>query len=468
MTSTLDAPFTELESADSSADLLAYARAQKQASMVAEANLLAAAVAWVDQHPPESIIDTACFSWREGGLPLAGEGAPEIAEFALAEFAAALGMSTDSGRRLVGQAIELAYRLPRHWARVRSGQLPAWRARRLAEQTMTLSPDAVAWVDAQLAPYLHKTSFTAQERLVAEAMTRFDPVRAAEEADRAEDRRHVTVSHDQVSFWGTSRVEGELDLPDALDLEAALQAGARALKDLGSTEPLDVRRSHALGALARGEVTLEYDDSPADSQAHDRGHRQVLIYVHLSEAALRAGDSDCLHLARVENTRTVVTADQVRAWCGSRVGGPDVQIVVKPVIDLDDHLHVGAYEVPHRLAEQSELRDHTCVFPWCSRPATRCDKDHVVAHDRDGPTCSCNIAALCRRHHRLKTHAPWSYVPLEPGSYLWTSPHGYQYLVDHTGTLDVTPTERRGRPLPPHDAQVSRWRRTARPESPVG
>jgi hypothetical protein len=72
-----------------------------------------------------------------------------------------------------------------------------------------------------------------------------------------------------------------------------------------------------------------------------------------------------------------------------------------------------------------------------------------VPHDKDGPTCSCNIAVLCRRHHRLKTHAAWSYVPLEPGTYLWTSPHGYTYLRDHTGTNDLTAT-RRGRPQPPH------------------
>ena len=27
---------------------------------------------------------------------------------------------------------------------------------------------------------------------------------------------------------------------------------------------------------------------------------------------------------------------------------------------------------------------------------------------------------------------------LEPGTYLWTSPHGYHYLRDHQGTLDVS------------------------------
>ena len=57
---------------------------------------------------------------------------------------------------------------------------------------------------------------------------------------------------------------------------------------------------------------------------------------------------------------------------------------------------------------------------------------------RAAATCSCNLAALCRRHHRLKTHTTWSYTILEPGSFLWSSPHGYQFLTDHQGTRDVT------------------------------
>ena len=61
-----------------------------------------------------------------------------------------------------------------------------------------------------------------------------------------------------------------------------------------------------------------------------------------------------------------------------------------------------------------------------------------AAPDR-GPTCSCNLAPLCRSHHRLKTHTPWRYTVIEPGTYLWSTPHGYRLLVDHTGTRDVTP-----------------------------
>ena len=66
------------------------------------------------------------------------------------------------------------------------------------------------------------------------------------------------------------------------------------------------------------------------------------------------------------------------------------------------------------------------------------DADHVIPYAEGGTTISDNIAPLCRRHHRLKTHSAWTYTMLEPGSFLWSSPHGYQFLRDHHGTLDVS------------------------------
>jgi hypothetical protein len=101
------------------------------------------------------------------------------------------------------------------------------------------------------------------------------------------------------------------------------------------------------------------------------------------------------------------------------------------------------------------------VFPWCTRPARslhpdehRCDCDHITPWKPDGTggrTCTCQLAPLCRTHHRLKTHGGWTYTTLEPGTYLWHSPHGYTYLRDHHGTLDVstaTGPPKRERPRP--------------------
>ncbi|MEZ5091594.1 hypothetical protein [Nocardioides sp.] len=85
---------------------------------------------WAGADEPTDLGGAA--SWWEAGqvLPLAGAGAPEIAEYAVAEFATALGLTTDSGRRLIGHALELAYRLPGLWGLVQEGRVPVWRARR--------------------------------------------------------------------------------------------------------------------------------------------------------------------------------------------------------------------------------------------------------------------------------------------------------------------------------------------------
>jgi 5-methylcytosine-specific restriction endonuclease McrA len=234
-------------------------------------------------------------------------------------------------------------------------------------------------------------------------------------------------------------VEAEVDLADALDLDTALSEGAARLADLGSAASLDVRRSEALGAMARHQLALDLDTSPdtgtdAPPTPDRTPARQVVLHVHLSDQAIAAPDTR-LHLARVANTRSFLDADQVRTWCRA----PGVQVTVKPVLDLAEHLHVDQYQVPDRLADQAAERDLRCVFPWCTRPAEKCDTDHVIPYSEGGPTASDNLAPLCRRHHRLKTHhGGWGYTVLEPGAYLWSSPHGYQFLRDHRGTTDVT------------------------------
>jgi 5-methylcytosine-specific restriction endonuclease McrA len=78
------------------------------------------------------------------------------------------------------------------------------------------------------------------------------------------------------------------------------------------------------------------------------------------------------------------------------------------------------------------LRDRTCVHPHCDKDARDCDLDHIKAyieiHDGGPPgqTRPDNLAPLCRRHHRAKTHYGWTYQRAPDGSYAWTSPAGYR------------------------------------------
>jgi hypothetical protein len=436
MTATAQAPTEGLTSPSA---VLAFARSRRADADRAEADVLAAAVAWAEQHPPESIHPVATWvtGGAETGMPLAGAGAPLVAEFCIAEFALAVGRSHDSGRALIADALELKYRLPRVFDRVQCGDLSTWKARRIAQATLGLAKDAAEFVDTQVAGFAHKIGPAALDRLVAEAVARFMPEKALADAHQAAEARHVTFHHGQVSFTGTTFLAAELDLGDAIDLDAAITRGAAALAAAGCQESLDVRRALAAGDLARRQLALDLQSGSAagnDAVRVGTRPRQVVLYVHLSQAAIEGSDRD-LHLARVENDRQVLTAEQVKTWCAN----PETQIVVKPVIDLNQHLGVEAYEIPDRLAEHTTLVHGTCVFPWCGRSARRCDHDHTIAHAEGGTTCGCNIAPLCRRHHRLKTHSTWTYTILEPGSFLWSSPHGYQFLVDHTGTADVTP-----------------------------
>jgi hypothetical protein len=39
----------------------------------------------------------------------------------------------------------------------------------------------------------------------------------------------------------------------------------------------------------------------------------------------------------------------------------------------------------------------------------------------------------------LKTHGGWTYTMVEPGTYLWHSPHGHTWLRDRAGTTDLSP-----------------------------
>ncbi|WP_166390087.1 HNH endonuclease signature motif containing protein [Nocardioides ochotonae] len=432
----------ELPDSGSPAAVLAFVQDQRAAAQRAEVLVLEGALLWAAMHPvsTSSTDEGSTNGGSNGGwlfaevaVPLGGEGTPLVAEFAPMELGAALGMSTDAARALVGAALELAHRLPRTWKQLKAGKVPVWKARRLAELTLKLPPEGADFVDRQLADTVGKVGWAMIERLVDHARVTFDPEGAEKQRREAADRRRFDVQADAATFDGTVHVEGELDLADALDLNTAIRQGAEELAVLGCTEALDVRRSMAAGELARRQLAF---DLRAEAGSADEGAasvvkpRQVVIHVHLSDAAISRDEAG---VARIEETRSVVSTDQVRDWCGG-----DAQVVIKPVIDLDAHHHTDAYAIPGRLAEQTHLTQPVCAFPWCERRATRCDCDHVVAHAAGGPTCSCNLAPLCRRHHRAKTHTGWRYDKTDSATYLWRSPHGL-HLIKDRGTTALAP-----------------------------
>ena len=145
-------------------------------------------------HSTDSIDEAEMLvGYGDQGMPLAGAGAPLVAEFAVTEFAAAIGLSTDAGKAYVGQALELRHRLPRVWRRVVRGDLKAWQARRIADRTLLLSREAAAFVDAHVAPTAHKIGPYQLHALVEKAIADHMPDLAEERRLAKADGRYFTI-----------------------------------------------------------------------------------------------------------------------------------------------------------------------------------------------------------------------------------------------------------------------------------
>ena len=376
--------------------VLAAARANRRAVTDLEVERLLLAVEWAALHPGADVDESV--PWADRDLEVAGPGAPTVAEFSIAEFALAIGISTDAGVRYVGDAVELCHRLPRLWARVMAGEVPVWKARRFAANTKALSMDAASYVDRHLAPIAHKCSYAQIDHTVDDARKRYDPEAAEERRIAAAEARHFDIHLRQVSFDGLVHVDGDLDLADAYALNELITTRAATLDP---ELPLDVRRAMAAGQLGTADTGVT---------------REVVVYTHT-----RPDTS----MVEVENTRSTVTPEQLRSWC-QQAG---TTVTVRPVLDLNEQITTGSYKATERQKEQAWLIHPRCVFPHCTRRSRGKDIDHIVEYPR-GRTTSWNLAPLCRRHHRLKTHTAWTYVRTGLTTFTWTSPMGQTYTVE--------------------------------------
>lgn len=493
------------------------------------------AVEWARLNPQEQptdedgdpdtplLMDSMDELWWE----LAELGCPYVDELTIPAFADAAGMTEFQASKLLYESIMLVFLLPRVWERVSQGQLEVWRARKLAEECWGLTPEAIAYIDRNMSLATARHTEGGREGIIAEAKLRYMPEQAQEEEEAAKEQRGVGVSWEEHGKTGVASIWGTLDVPDAIDLEAAIAAGADALKELGSEAPLPVRRSWALGDLARASQSLaprlpnpgRISESPSDSNAADAffhpdcacrwakrprwdgsgtGSSRVMMYLHLTPDAFfppaaneplhdpapgelnhsgsHAGEGEGRALStseargegdagsgehrngfapiRIEGngipSGTVLTPGTVQGWFTRPRAVPGPKVIFRPVLDLAEHQHVDAYEVPERIQEHVALRDGGCVFPWCHRKARNTDCDHTIPwkeNGQGGPTCSCNLAPLCRRHHRAKTHADnhvgnrytwWRYESLGEGKYLWQGPGGSRLLRTNTGVYDVS------------------------------
>ncbi len=417
----------------------------------------------------------------EQAVQLAGPGAPSVAEFAPEDLAVTLGISGDAARRLVGDALELRHRLPRLWALVLAGHLQPWRARQVTTATRDLPAPVAAFVDRHLAVAARRNRVPNLAALVHDALLQHAPEVAEAREQVALAARGVWTDHREST--ATSRVTILADTHDALAFDATITDLAAALATYGDADPLDLRRARAVGVLADPQRTLDLvaATTPATlSGATALGADQMNAHgavpapvagsasssAHRVSWSPRVGETTLyLHL---DATTSLVHAEQHGAMTLAllqRWLGRTDHVTVRPVLDLAENpeRRVGTETrvPPTWVREAVVLRDPRCVFPGCTQRSRGCDLDHITPYrppDAPPPEVSWspqppdapepqtrpeNLAPLCRRHHRMKTHGHWSYTRNRDGTYTWSSPllgPAPTITVDHHGARHPSPT----------------------------
>jgi hypothetical protein len=442
-------------------DLLTRVQDRRRTADTAEREILELAVEFAHANPAlpgqEEWRPATLPAWFESSPDSDGDpedvdwfGIPSLRWDAPAAFAAANEMTTTAGKALIRDGLVLTHRAPGVWAAVKAGQLPVWRARKVAQVLLGQHDDVCRYLDRALVERIQSDGAVGPvvlERLVDEAMLRLHAEERELDQIEALDRRHVTIDPDSINHHGIADLQARADWADLAPFDETLSKVAEALKHLPEHEhdSLDVRRSLALGILAdpaRAQALLQGDLDAKPTQV-----RELAAVLHLTETNLHQHDAvvlDADQRAHLEQT--------ILAW----IGRHDVALKVMPVrhcggsaggctdcpaeIDCDNHSrHATEDYTPNALDRKIlEFNARRCAHPYCNRAARRCDCDHIKPFDEGGVTCpKCNLTPLCRHHHRLKTHAGWRYWKLGPETYLWRDPHGLLYLRTRDGTRQL-------------------------------
>ncbi len=270
----------------STADLLESAAEHRAEANRAEARLLEHAQIYADRHHPDTRPQRpgrrTC-DGRERSIVLGGDGCPELAEFAPAEFGVMLGISTGAAAAFIGQALALRHRFPHIWAKVQAGTATPWRACKIATACLELTHEAAAAVDKRLARIVDTVTPHRLENIVKAAKAHTDPDAARAEAEQKARERGVYVGRSD--DHGTKTIYIRATTGDVIRFDATIASIADALKVLGDTTNLRARRAKAIGIIADPRYTEQLllqarntPSTPPEPTADDPGSPESASY----------------------------------------------------------------------------------------------------------------------------------------------------------------------------------------------
>lgn len=425
----------------------------------AEADRLALAVHWADLHDSDSVTGPGTgrvLPGSERAVLVGGDGTPQVAEFAVAELAVLMEVSLAAGASMMADGLDLRHRMPLLWTAVQEGSVEAWKARKIAARLRScgLSQAQALWVDMQVTPHVASLPWNRLWDRLEGKVIEVDPEAAEERAQAQAMARFVRTGRS--NEYGLSTIVARASAGDALFFVAMCDRLAQILALEGDTDPVDVRRSKAIGILAdpaRALAMLQrhaalddgrdghdpVDAAAADDSDHDHDSDQDASTdsrpaatgapgTHCTTCGAVTGDPTAfvrpmrVDPAKLRPAATLFVHTSREAWeraCSGATGagvarvegvGPVTleqavemlrhsNVTVRGVIDLAEDRAVDSYEVPERMREILFQRSPGCVFPWSggAPPSRGRDVDHTVpylAPDKGGPPGQTRIGNL--------------------------------------------------------------------------
>lgn len=462
-----DPRLSELLTATPSAATLAELEAYEAADVVEADRVVLLKLwdrhsSWIAARQQQAIVDVT------GPAPQPMSTVRDCDDWPELEVAAALRLSPGGASKRVLVARELCGRLRATGTALTAGLITFWHALSVVEAVADLDDGAAAKVQAAVLEGADQVSIAGFRARLRRAVIAADP-RGADErhAAKSSERRVVITPEPDGMAWLSAFVTA----PEAIAAYRAIDAHARRAAGGGlrvprmaadplssrpsvSSDPIDGLRADAFltalvgasltgasltgssltgsvlpGSVLPGSVlpgsslTSAGEASTGDMNAHPpTGPSSELTRVRVTidlPTLLRLAENPALLDGYGD-----IPPELARSLAADGIWQ---RMIVDPA---DGHLlDLGrsTYRPTAALAAYVRARDATCRFPGCGRHAMRCDLDHAHPWDCEGTTCSANLGALCRRHHRAKTHAGWRLESQPDGSATWRSPLDHHY-----------------------------------------
>jgi hypothetical protein len=339
------------------------------------------------------------------------------------DVATALRLSGSSAQMRIDVARTLVNHLPNTCSALAMGEISPSHATVIARETASairdgLSPLALIHIEERALAHAEFHTPAQVANNVRTTLAKIAPEEFENAVSKARDARRVSCYREND---GMSTIVAILPAHDAQLVMSAIESFV--LHSENDERNMDMKRADALAEIAAWALSQSNDEV--------RPHRRPLTVNVTVDLPTRLG--------LAENPGQLAGYGAIPASL-ARSLATDAKwqrFITDPTTGALLDFGRESYEPPQALVDFLLARDRTCRFPGCRAPAYRADLDHAQSWESGGGTSAENLGALCRRHHRLKTHGGWKLESQADGACRWTSPEGKIYSVPARSVLEA-------------------------------